>query len=241
MSTRPGQHARFFSGFYPLSLDLNGRSVLVVGAGQLACSRIYSLIDSGATVEVVAPVVLPEIDDLVPVHGSRVRIHRRSFAEEDAARIKAREFFLVMACTNSEEENLRVGQAARSDGVLVHVVDNLDLSDFVVPKVVKRGHLKIAVSSDGLSPAVDRAVRARVESALGVQIDKYVLFLGFLRERLLALETDPRLAEPGSRRKAARRLAESEEIYLAVQRENFDEAARLVQQIVAEEQDAARV
>jgi precorrin-2 dehydrogenase / sirohydrochlorin ferrochelatase len=241
MSGSTGFSPRSEPSYYPISINLKGYTVLVVGAGQLALPVLSGLIDFGAAIDVVAPHAVSEIRDLMVTHPERISLQQREFSQLDRERIGAGHYLLVYACTNSEEENSRVLEVAATAKVLAHSVDAPDRSAFIVPSVLKRGHLKVAVSTDGLVPVLARAVRRKIEASLGTEIDKYVLFIRALREKLVELETDPQLGNPADRRKIARRLAESEEIFLALQRENFEEANHLVSMIIAEAREAANV
>ena len=212
-----------------------------MGAGRLALPKVERLVDFGAHVDIVAPLVISEIQEILEIHVDRVKLNRRNFAPEDVERITRREYLLVFACTNDNEENARVLQAAKEAGVLAHVPDSPEQSNFILPSVLKRGHLKISVATDGLSPLIGKALRQKIEAALGTEIDKYVLFIDSMREKLVELESDPRLGNPLTRREIARQLAESEEILLALQRESFEEAGRLVQMFIAEAREAPSI
>lgn len=227
-------------GFFPISIKLADRHVLVVGGGRAALIESRRLVDFGALVEVVAPHPVSELQDASVTYGHRIALQKRAFGLEDEDKIAAGHFVLVFACSNSADENEYVAKLANDAGILVCMPDSgepLSTATFVVPSVRKRGHVKIAVSTDGYCPALARTLLERIESSLGGKIDNYVIFLDGLRERLVRLENE--FSTDNERQQFLRRLTESEELILAFQRENFEEAAQLVEMIVAEVREPA--
>jgi siroheme synthase-like protein len=144
------------------------------------------------------------------------------------------EYLLVYAFLNRDEDNNAVLEAARHARVLSYAADNPEHSDYIVPSLIKRGHLKISVSTDSLSPPLERALVERIEATFVSEIDKYTLFLASMQERIERLLRDKNLCQPAIFRRVMRRLAESEEIFLALQRRNFEEANHLAEAIVFE-------
>lgn len=139
---------------YPLLLRLDGRDVLVVGAGAVAARRLPGLRAAGARVTVVAPVVSAGIDD------DAVVVRRRGFVDEDVLGAA-----LVLACTDVPAVNEAVHRAARRVGVLCLRADDRGASDAWVPAVLRRGDVVVAVSAGG-APARARALRDRVAALL---------------------------------------------------------------------------
>lgn len=222
------------ASFYPLNLSIAGTSVLMCGGGKHTLAEIARLIDFGAQVDIVSPHVVSEIDELADAHGEpRVRVLRRHFSEEDEANLMAGKYSLVFAMYNRGSENTYIKTVAREAGVPACLLDNRDMSDFLVPSIAKRGHLKITVSTDGISPTLEKAVLQRIEASLVNEVDKYVLFLRAISEKLDALESDPGLSKP-LRLQIERDLAESEEIFLALRRQSFEEAKQWVDRIISE-------
>lgn len=139
---------------FPAFLLLEGRSVLVVGAGPVATSKIGSLLEAGARVTVVAPQMLPEVETL-PV--TRVR---RAFVPEDLDGC----WFVVAAAT--PEVNLLVARAAEEKHVFVNAVDDLAAATAYLGGVVRRGGVTVAISTGGSAPALAGLLREALDSLL---------------------------------------------------------------------------
>lgn len=156
--------------YFPLFADLRERRVLVVGGGEVAVRKVRLLREAGARVEVVA----------------------REFDEPGLAAWIAREFdepqldgaTLVVAATDDRTLNGRVAAAARARGVLCNVVDDASLSGFIVPAIVDRSPLVIAISSGGAAPVLARLLRERIESLLDESVGALARLLDSWRGRI---------------------------------------------------------
>src|SRR4051812_34503458 len=121
--------------YYMACLDLEGRSVLVVGAGTVAHEKIRGLLECGARVTVVAPEAVPEVKDLPVVW------HPRRYHSSD---LRGR--FLVVAATSQTAVNRRVFAEAEERNVLCNVVDVPELCSLILPAVHREGPIAVAVS-----------------------------------------------------------------------------------------------
>jgi siroheme synthase-like protein len=183
--------------YWPLALKMSGREVLVVGGGAVAGRKVASLLDAGASVTVVAPELSSYLRSLVGRHPGRLCHELRSFVDDDVAGVG-----LVVAATDDGQTNRQVAHAARARNVLVNVVDDPELSDVIVPSVLDRGALQIAVSTSGRSPALAAAVRRRLEDLFAPEWAEVVELYGAARRRVMASGADP-----GRRRLANRSFA----------------------------------
>jgi siroheme synthase-like protein len=144
---------------YPVMLDLEGRVCLVVGGGVVAARKISALLDAGARVTVVSPVLAPAVLDIA--RDGRLRWWPREYAEGDVAG-----FALVMVATDDDRVNARVAAEARERSVWVNCADDPARCDFILPSVLRRGPLTVAVSTGGASPTVAHMVREELEAVL---------------------------------------------------------------------------
>jgi len=144
---------------YPVMLDLAGRSCLVVGGGAVAEGKVAGLVDAGARVTVLSPWLSPGL--LALATDGRFRWWPREYAEGDTAG-----FFLAIVATDQGGVNDAVAGEARARGVLVNCADDPARCDFIVPSVVRRGPITVAVSSGGTSPIIARLVREEIEGLL---------------------------------------------------------------------------
>ena len=147
---------------YMACLNLEGREVLVVGAGRIAQEKIEGLLDCGASVNVVAPKAIPAVEELA-TKGS-VSWLERSFEPAD---LEGR--FLVVAATSDESVNRAVHVAAEARAMLVNVVDVPELCNLILPAVHRTGPLALAVSTAGASPALAKRIRNEVAAVVGAE------------------------------------------------------------------------
>jgi len=180
---------------FPIFLRLEGRKVLVVGAGTVAQPKIESLLRSGARVRVVAPHALEAVRDWA--RDSRIHWEPRAFraADLDGA-------FLVIAATNSPNLHEKILRLARRRGVLCNVVDDPERCDFFYPAVVRRGDLQIAISTSGASPALAQRLRKELERQFGPEYEHWLAHLRTARAEALRLGVNL-----PARRRAAHRMA----------------------------------
>jgi precorrin-2 dehydrogenase / sirohydrochlorin ferrochelatase len=160
--------------YYPVFLDLRGRLAVVVGGGSVAERKIATLLEYGADVMCVAPLVTPAIDALVA--QGLVEHEQRGYVRGDLAGA-----FIVVCATDSTEVNRAVYQEAEGQGCLVNVVDVPELCNFIVPSIVKRGPLQIAISTGGAAPVVAKQMRCELEEHYGEEWECYVRLLGQVR------------------------------------------------------------
>jgi siroheme synthase-like protein len=179
--------------YYPLFMDLAGRECLVVGAGAVAARKVRSLLQCGAAVTVVGERPAAVFREL---ERRGVRVVRRRFRASDVCRQA-----LVIAATDDRAVNAAVSSSARRRGIPVNAVDDPPNCTFIVPAVVRRGDLTVAVSTGGKSPAVARLVKERIAALLGAEHAALVRLLGAHRERM---KTD--VPGQGARAKAWARM-----------------------------------
>jgi precorrin-2 dehydrogenase / sirohydrochlorin ferrochelatase len=180
---------------FPMFLKLEGRRVLVVGAGRIGEEKIGGLLRSGGKVRVVAPQATRR------VHGwARARKIIWEAREYRPADLEGA--FLVVAATSSTELHKRINQEARRRGVLCNIVDDPGHCDFYYPSVVRRGALQIAISTSGQSPALAQRLRKELESEFGPEYEAWIEKLGEERKRLMTARMSPE-----RRRKLLHRLA----------------------------------
>ncbi len=170
---------------FPIFLSLRGRPALVVGGGEQAARKVELLLSAGARVSLVAGTVNGEIAQLIA--EGRIFWAGRSFDDGDLAGA-------MLAIVASDEEALRarVSAAAQARGVPVNVVDRPALSTFIMPSIVDRGAVTVAVSTDGAAPALARKVRAEIERTLPAAIGRVARFAEIFREQVRRTLVDPR-------------------------------------------------
>ena len=164
--------------YFPINLDIRGKSVVVVGGGTVAARKCQTLLAAGALVTVIAPTVTARLRELA--EKGRVSHLARKYTGGDLVGS-----FLVFASTDSHLVNRAVAKEAKNSGILADVVDAPDQSAFTSPAVVSRGGLMITISTEGESPALARKIRAELEQRYGPEYVELIKILGRVREKLL--------------------------------------------------------
>ena len=165
--------------YYPLFLDISRRRCVVVGSGKVAERKIERLLACGARVEVVGKVLTPALDAL---KENRRIVHHETDYEE--ALIHGA--FLVIGATDNDVVNGRIAGDARALGILVNIVDEPARCDFILPSIVERGDLSIAVSTGGKSPALAKKLRMELDALYGPEYAILLEIMGKLREKMIA-------------------------------------------------------
>ena len=154
---------------YPVNLSLAGQRVLVVGGGEVAARKAETLLQSGASVTVVAPAAVAGIAD-----HPLLTWHQRRYQPSDAG-----EYRLVITATDDPEVNAAVARDCDAANVFVNSADDPANCTFTLPSIARRGDLQIAVSTSGRSPAMARWMRLQIERKLD---EGYVVLLELLAE-----------------------------------------------------------
>jgi precorrin-2 dehydrogenase/sirohydrochlorin ferrochelatase len=166
---------------FPLFLKLTARPCIVVGGGNLAETKIESLLAAQAKVTVIAPEACARIVDFA--EAGEVEWHRRAYTEGDLEGS-----FLVVAATDDPAVNRAVFQEATQKGILCNCVDDPPFCDFYFPSVVRRGDLQIAISTAGASPALAQRLRKEINAQLPLDAGDWLTDLGNLRREVIQAE-----------------------------------------------------
>jgi uroporphyrin-III C-methyltransferase/precorrin-2 dehydrogenase/sirohydrochlorin ferrochelatase len=179
--------------FFPIFLDIRNRACLVVGGGTVAARKTESLLKAGACVVIVAPLLCPELRERVSEHSLNGRITHRA---EVFSPQHLEEVALAMAATGDAEIDHAVSQAARQRHIPVNVVDNPALCSFIMPAIVDRSPVLIAVSTGGASPILARLLRARLETMIPAAYGRLAAYAASFR-----MHVKQRFPQPDRRRR----------------------------------------
>jgi len=172
--------------YYPVFLDVRGKPVVVIGGGVVAYGKVRGLLEAGAQVTVVSPHLEPGLADLA-THG-KIKHIPRPYQPGDL-----QGFVLAFVATDDPSINREVAQEGRQRGVWVNAVDDPANCDFIMPAIVRKGNITVAISTGGASPAAARKLREELERLLG---DEYSLMLEVAAEardhlRAQGIQVDP--------------------------------------------------
>lgn len=188
--------------YYPVYLDLRERPCVIIGGGQVAERKALSLLEAGAQVTVISPTLSTKLQELS--QSGKITHLSETFNEKNLAGAH-----LVIAATDSLEVNAGVGRICRKKHILVNVVAPPDESTFIVPSVLERGELLIAVSTSGVSPALSKKIRGELEEQYGPEYGVFLGKMSMFRTRLM-----DEVKDEAKRRQILQALADSDVISL---------------------------
>jgi siroheme synthase-like protein len=142
--------------YFPIFLEMTGRRALVIGGGTVAERKVASLLEAGAQITVISPDTTETITQWS--EEKSINVSARRYQPGDLAGYE-----LVFVATDDGEVNAMAHNEGRERGVWVNAADDPVHCDFILPSVLRRGDLTVAVSSGGGSPALARTIREELE------------------------------------------------------------------------------
>ncbi len=142
--------------YYPVFLNLSGQRCLVIGGGAVAERKVEGLLKAEGSVTVVSPTLTDALESRVK--EKKIRHYMREYRKGDLAGYR-----LAFVATDDSQINRAVYEEAQEAGVLLNSADDPAHCDFILPSVLRRGELQIAVATGGSSPALSRAIREELE------------------------------------------------------------------------------
>jgi siroheme synthase-like protein len=170
--------------YYPIFLDIEDRSVVIIGGGEVCTRKAETMMKYGARVTVVSPAFTSEIEQWAREGKLATREKRYDSSDLEAANI-------VIASTDDTSTNEQIAADCRARRIPVNVVDVTPLCEFIVPAIVEKGSVQIAISTGGKSPALARTLKEDLRRVIGPEYAEVNDVLGTLREGAKAvLHTD---------------------------------------------------
>jgi precorrin-2 dehydrogenase len=171
--------------YYPLMLDIRGRQAIVIGGDRMAAEKAAALVASGANVSVLSQEFCAEL--LVQAEQKRVTLRPKAYEPGDLAGA-----FVVIAVTNDPQLIEMIWAETQERGQPVNIVDVPEYCSFILPSVLRRGRLTIAVSTEGASPGLAKRIRQRLEELFPPAYSTYIqlaaLARAYLRENGISYE-----------------------------------------------------
>jgi len=167
--------------YYPVFLNLSGRNCVVVGGGQVALRKVTTLLQHCAGITVISPRLCK---GLCALHGEgKILVRHRAYQAGDLESA-----YIAIIATGNRTVNLHASLEARCNRIPVNVVDDPGLSDFIVPSIVRRGSVSVAVSTAGKSPALARKIRIMLEGKLENEYAELALLIEGVRREAKRLK-----------------------------------------------------
>jgi precorrin-2 dehydrogenase/sirohydrochlorin ferrochelatase len=161
--------------YYPIYIDIEDRAVLIVGGGTVCARKAETMMRYGARVTIVSPEITDEI--AAWEQAGVLAVHRKMYAAYDLEGAS-----IVIASTDDPCVNARVARDCRRRRIPVNVVDVTHLCEFIVPAIIEKGSIQIAISTGGKSPALARTLKEDLQHTIGPEYAEVNDVLGTLRK-----------------------------------------------------------
>lgn len=211
-----------FMNYYPIFLKTENLPCLVVGGGEVGARKVETLLNCGASVALVSPEVVEWLAE--KIKEGVVELVGKHYEERQLEGC-----FLVIAATDDLELNIQIARDAEKRGILCNVVDYPQEGNFILPALIQRGALTLAISTSGKSPALARKIREDLEQRFGPEYAEVLEIMGAVRNRLLGESQDSR-----ANKEKFERLVKSELLEL-VRRRDFAAVDNILQTVLGSE------
>lgn len=164
--------------YYPIFMDLLDKPCVVIGGGAVALRKVRGLLAAGAAVKVVSP----DISAGIAALSSKGKVHtvKRRYAKGDL-----KGAFAAIGASDDASVNAAVYKEALQRRIPVNIVDEPGLCSFIVPAVVRRGDLVIAISTSGRAPGLAKKIRQDIEKFIGPEYGRFLEIIATVRRNLL--------------------------------------------------------
>jgi precorrin-2 dehydrogenase/sirohydrochlorin ferrochelatase len=184
---------------FPMFLKLESKKCMVIGGGKIGTRKVLDLLNSRADVAVLSPELSDELQGMS--RRGEIKVINKRYSPGDLSG-----YFLVIDATGDPDVAEQVVQESVDRGILLNVVDRPEQCDFYVPSVHRQGHLTLAASSNGVSPALVKSIRKRWGQEYGPEYAVYLNACERIRRELKDIFPD----DPGKRQKILKDIAESD-------------------------------
>ncbi len=184
----------------------------MIGAGRVAERKVRQLLRYGARISAIGPEATPRLKALAEKKKITLKKRRVNLRDLDGA-------YLVISAASDRKINSKVSSYCRRKGILINVVDSPKECDFILPSVLKRGDLAIAISTGGISPALSKKIRKDLERRFGAEYAKLLRIMAKLRP-----EAMKKIKNTGSRKAFFKKAVRADILNLL--KRNKEEQAR---------------
>ena len=209
--------------YFPIFTKLHNRHCLVVGGGDIAVRKVHLLLKAGASITVCAPEICDSL--LQKAENNQLTIINETFSDD---LIIGK--WLVVAATNQRHINEHVAQLAEKQQILVNVVDEPSLCSFIMPSIVDRSPIVVAISSGGKAPVLARLIRERLETLLPMHLGRLAKISGEFRHRVKQVITKESL-----RRRYWEKLFGNGDLASLLQKGQMDKAQQYMEESLTDE------
>lgn len=163
--------------------DLHGKDCLVIGGGRIALRKVTGLLRADASVTVIATDFNPHFSLL----SKLVTMIKRPFCDNDIQK----KYALIIGATDISSVNIAISRKAAVFGIPCNIVDQPELCSFIVPAVVNRGNITIAVSTNATSPRLSRYIRKKIANTIGTEYIQLASYMAQIRTLVRSQLSNP--------------------------------------------------
>ncbi len=174
--------------YYPIFLDISKKPCLVIGGGKVAERKVNILLKFSGIIKVVSPRITKTLQRLA--EKGRIHVSLKEYSTGDLNGVA-----LVFAATNNESINQKIFKDAEKHNIPVNVVDNPSLCNFIVPSIVKKDPILIAISTSGVLPFLSKRLRKDIAESITRDYVCYADIVGRLRKQLIMKVQDKKLRQ----------------------------------------------
>ena len=164
--------------YYPLFLDIRDKPVLLIGGGNIAYEKVLNLLKAGAKITIVSPDLLPPLARF----NKRVTWIKKWFDPSDIRT----DYFLVFGATGDSSLNSEISKLCLQKRILCNTVDDPKYCHFIVPSILRRGKLTLAISTAGVSPTLAKSIKSTLKLILGPEYTVFTRWVSQFRQQVLA-------------------------------------------------------
>lgn len=174
--------------YYPIFLDISEKPCLVIGGGKVAERKVNILLKFSGIIKVVSPRITKTLQRLA--EKGRIHVSLKEYSTDDLNGVA-----LIFAATNYESINQKIFKDAEKHNIPVNVVDNPSLCNFIVPSIVKKDPILIAISTSGVLPFLSKRLRKDIAESITRDYVRYADIVGRLRKQLIMNVQDKKLRQ----------------------------------------------
>ena len=167
------------ANFYPVLINLSKFPCLVVGGGNVALRKVLSLLEFGAKVTVISPVISKALKELH--YQRKINLIKKVYSEKFI-----KDFKIIFSATDNPDTNNKIRYDCTKNGILLNAADNPPLCDFILPANVKRGNLTISISSQGKAPFYTKKIKELIDIYISPSYEQILNLAGIFRKEILS-------------------------------------------------------
>ena len=152
--------------YLPLFIDTSGKKCLIIGGGKVASRKLIPILKSKMNVKMISPEIIDDIEHIIKDNKNFIH-EKRKFEENDI-----KDQFLIVAATNDKNTNALIAKIAKGKNILINMAEDSINGNVLIPSVVDRDPIKIAISSGAASPILTRLVKTKLETVIPFSFSK---------------------------------------------------------------------